>query len=86
VLGAEISIAPGDVVEVVGRLSRRLDPTAPSESGRELPQRRALRSGTRVPVMVRKVSPPDMALARVRRTIPKGPPSSSPGEPPIRRF
>jgi hypothetical protein len=86
VLGAEISIAPGDVVEVVGRLSRRLDPTAPSESGRELPQRRALRSGTRVPVMVRKISQPDMALARVRRTIPKGPPSSSPGEPPIRRF
>src|SRR5262245_22681711 len=86
VLGAEINIAPGDVVEVVGRLSRRLDPTAPSETGREPPQRRALRSGTRVPVMVKKVASPDLDLARVRRLVPKGPPTSSPGEPPVRRF
>jgi hypothetical protein len=86
VLGAEITIAPGDVVEVVGRLSRRLDPTAPSETGRDPPQRRALRSGTRVPVMVKKVRTPDLDLSRVRRLLPKGPPSSSPGEPPVRKF
>jgi len=86
VLGAEISIAPGDVVEVVGRLSRRLDPTAPSESGRDPPQRRALRSGTRVPVMVKKVRAPDLDLARVRRLVPKGPPTAIPGEPPVRKF
>lgn len=86
VLGSELTIAPGDVVEVVGRLTRRLDPTAPSETGRDQPQRRALRSGTRVPVMVKKVRAPDPDLARVRRLLPKGPPSSSPGEPPIRKF
>ena len=86
VFGAEINIAPGDVVDVVGRLSRRLDPTAPSESGREPPQRRSLRSGTRVPVMVRRVSELDLNLSRVRRTVPKGPPLLSPGEPPIRKF
>jgi hypothetical protein len=86
VLGAEINIVPGDVVEVVGRLSRRLDPTAPSESGRDPPQRRALRSGTRVPVMVKKVQTPDLDLSRVRRLVPKGLPSSSPGEPPVRKF
>jgi hypothetical protein len=86
VLAAEINIAPGDVVEVVGRLSRRLDPTAPSDSGRDPPHRRALRSGTRVPVMVKRVSQPDLDLSRVRRLVPKGPPSTSPGEPPIRRF
>jgi hypothetical protein len=86
VLGAEINIAPGDVVDVVGRLSRRLDPSAPSDSGRDPPHRRALRSGTRVPVMVKKVTQPDMELARVRRLVPKGPPSTSPGEPPIRKF
>ncbi|HXI59621.1 MAG TPA: hypothetical protein VNO55_26315 [Polyangia bacterium] len=86
VLGAEINIAPGDIVEVVGRLSRRLDPTAPSESGRDPPQRRSLRSGTRVPVMVRKINETDLNLSRVRRTLPKGPPSMTPGEPPIRKF
>jgi hypothetical protein len=86
VLGAEINIAPGDVVEVVGRLSRRLDPTAPSESGRDVPQRRALRSGTRVPVMVKKVRSPDLDLSRVRRLVPKGPPNATPGEPPVRKF
>ncbi|HVR62396.1 MAG TPA: hypothetical protein VMU50_10880 [Polyangia bacterium] len=86
VFGAEINIAPGDVVDVVGRLSRRLDRTAPSESGRDPPQRRSLRSGTRVPVMVRKVSELDLNLARVRRTLPKGPPALSPGEPPVRKF
>ncbi|HET6283445.1 MAG TPA: hypothetical protein VFH73_20980, partial [Polyangia bacterium] len=86
VLGAEINIAPGDVVEVVGRLSRRLDPSAPSDSGRDPPHRRALRSGTRVPVMVKKVNHPDMELARVRRLVPKGPVSTTPGEPPIRKF
>lgn len=86
VRAAEISIAAGDVVEVVGRLSRRLDPTAPSDSGREPPQRRVLRSGTRVPVMIRKVVEPDLALGRVRRLAPRGAPDTSPGEPPIRRF
>jgi hypothetical protein len=86
VLGAELTIAPGDTVEIVGRLSRRLDPTAASESGRDQPQRRALRSGTRVPVMVKKVLAPDLELSRVRRLMPKGPPSVSPGEPPIRKF
>jgi hypothetical protein len=86
VRAAEIGIAPGDVVEVVGRLSRRLDPTAPSASGREPPQRRALRSGTRVPVMVRKVVEPELDLARVRRLAPRGAPDVSPGEPPQRRF
>ncbi len=86
VLGAELTIAPGDVVEVVGRLSRRLDPTAPSESGRDPPRRRALRSGTRIPVMVKKVRTPDLELSRVRRLMPKGPPTASPGEPPVRKF
>jgi hypothetical protein len=86
VRAAEISIAAGDVVEVVGRLSRRLDPTAPSESGREPPQRRVLRSGTRVPVMIRKVVEPDLALGRVRRLAPRGAPDTSPGEPPVRKF
>jgi hypothetical protein len=86
VLGAELTIAPGDVVEVVGRLSRRLDPTAPSESGREQPRRRVLRSGTRVPVMVKRVLKPDLDLSRVRRLLPKGPPTASSGEPPVRKF
>jgi hypothetical protein len=86
VLGAELTIAPGDVVEVVGRLSRKLDPTAPSESGRDQPQRRALRSGTRVPVMVKRIVAPEPELARVRRLLPKGPPEASSGEPPVRKF
>jgi hypothetical protein len=86
VLGAELTIAPGDAIEVVGRLTRKLDPTAPSESGRDPPQRRALRSGTRVPVMIKKVRAPDHDLSRVRRLMPKGPPSTSPGEPPVRKF
>jgi hypothetical protein len=86
VRAAEIAIASGDIVEVVGRLSRRLDPTAPSESGREPPQRRALRSGTRVPVMVRRIVEPDLELARVPRLSPRGAPDSSPGEPPLRKF
>lgn len=83
---AEIAIAPGDIVDVVGRLSRRLDPSAPSDSGRQPPQRRALRSGTRVPVMVRKVLEPDLELARVRRMAAPTRPDVSPGEPPLRRF
>jgi hypothetical protein len=86
VRAAEIAISPGDVVEVVGRLSRRLDPTAPSASGREPPQRRTLRSGTRVPVMVRKIMEPALDLALVRRSSPRGAPDDSPGEPPLRRF
>ena len=86
VFASELTIAPGDVVEVVGRLSRRLDPTASSESGREQPRRRALRSGTRVPVMVKRVVTPDLDLSRVRRLLPKGPPTASPGEPPVRKF
>ncbi len=86
VQAAEIAIAAGDIVEVVGRLSRRLDPTAPSDSGREPPQRRALRSGTRVPVMVRRIVEPDLELARVRRLSPRGAPDASPGEPPVRKF
>lgn len=86
VWASEIAIAAGDVVEVVGRLSRRLDPTAPSDSGREPPQRRVLRSGTRVPVMVRRIVAPDLELARVRRLSPVGGPDSSSGEPPVRRF
>ena len=86
VFASEIAIAPGDVVEVVGRLSRRLDPTASSESGRDQPRRRALRSGTRIPVMVKRVLTPDLDLSRVRRLLPKGPPSASPGEPPVPKF
>lgn len=86
VRAAEIAVAPGDVVEVVGRLSRRLDPTAPSHSGREPPQRRALRSGTRVPVMVKRILEPDLELARVRRLPARGAPDASAGEPPLRRF
>jgi hypothetical protein len=86
VFASELTIAPGDVVEVVGRLSRRLDPSAPSESGRDQPRRRALRSGTRVPVMVKRVLTPDLDLGRVRRLLPKGPPTASPGEPPLRKF
>ena len=86
VRAAELAVAPGDVVEVVGRLSRRLDPTAPSNSGREPPQRRALRSGTRVPVMVKRILEPDMELARVRRLSARGVPVATSGEPPLRRF
>lgn len=86
VRASEIAIAAGDVVEVVGRLSRRLDPTARSESGREPPQRRVLRSGKRVPVMVRRIIEPDLELARVRRLSPKGAPDASSGEPPVRKF
>jgi len=86
VRAAEIAITAGDVVEVVGRLSRRLDPTAPSESGREPPQRRVLRSGTRVPVMIRRIVEPDLELALVRRSSPRGEPDTSPGEPPVRKF
>jgi len=83
---AEIAVAPGDVVEVVGRLSRRLDPTAHSASEREPPQRRVLCSGTRVPVMVRRVGEPDLSLAHVRRALPRGAADASPGEPPRRKF
>jgi hypothetical protein len=36
--------------------------------------------------MVKKVHGPDPDLARVRRLLPKGPPSTSPGEPPVRKF
>ncbi len=86
VRAAEIAISAGDVVEVVGRLSRRLDPTAPSDSGRAPPERRVLRSGKRVPVMIRKVVQPDLELARVRRLLPRGAPDASPGEPPVRKF
>jgi hypothetical protein len=86
VRASELNISAGDVVEVVGRLSRRLDPTASSDSGRAPPQRRVLRSGTRVPVMVRRVAVPDLDLSRVRRLLPKGPPDTTPGEPPIRKF
>lgn len=86
VRAAEIAVSAGDIVEVVGRLSRRLDPSAPSDSGREPPHRRALRSGTRVPVMVRRIVEPDLALARVRRLSPRGAPDAHPGEPPVRKF
>lgn len=86
VRSAEIAIAGGDVVEVVGRLSRRLDPSAPSDSGREPPQRRVLRSGTRVPVMIRRIAEPDLELARVRRLSPRRTPDINPGEPPVRKF
>jgi hypothetical protein len=86
VWASEINVYPGDTIEVVGRLSRRLDPTARAESGRSTPQRRALRSGTRVPVMIRKLDAHDANLARVRRLSPKGPPTVSPGEPPLRKF
>ena len=40
VRASEIQILPGDAIEVVGRLSRRLDPTVRSQSGRDPPQRR----------------------------------------------
>ena len=86
VWASEIGIAPGDAIEVVGRLSRRLDQTARAESGRNPPQRRTLRSGTRVPVMIRKLVVPDAALGRVRRLAAKGPPDVTPGEPPLRTF
>ena len=86
VWASEIDILPGDAIEVVGRLSRRLDPTARAESGRNPPQRRVLRSGTRVPVMIRKLTASDASLARVRRLAPKGPPALTPGEPPLRKF
>src|SRR5262245_22053096 len=86
VRASEIQILPGDAVEVVGRLSRRPDPTVRSQSGRDPPQRRTLRSGTRVPVLIKKLSASDAALARVRRIAPPGAPELSPGEPPLRRF
>jgi hypothetical protein len=57
-----------------------------SQSGRDPPQRRTLRSGTRVPVLIKKLDASDAALARVRRIAPPGPPALSPGEPPLRRF
>ena len=82
---SEVQILPGDAIEVVGRLSRRLDPTVRSQSGRDPPQRRTLRSGTRVPVLIKKLATSDSALARVRRIAPPGP-ALSPGEPPLRRF
>src|SRR5439155_16582982 len=80
VRASEIQILPGDAIEVVGRLSRRLDPTVRSQSGREPPQRRTLRSGTRVPVLVKKLLTSDSALARVRRIAPPGVPALTPGE------
>jgi hypothetical protein len=83
---AELDILPGDTIEVVGRLSRRLDPTARSTSGRDPPHRRTLQSGMRVPVLIRKLKTPDAALARVRRVPAHGPPALTPGEPPIRKF
>jgi hypothetical protein len=86
VRASEIQILPGDAIEIVGRLSRRLDPTVRSQSGRDPPQRRTLRSGTRVPVLIKKLSASDAALARVRRLAPPGAPVLSPGEPPLRRF
>ena len=86
VRASEVQILPGDAVEVVGRLSRRLDPTVRSQSGRDPPQRRTLRSGTRVPVLIKKLSAADAALARVRRIAPPARPALSPGEPPLRRF
>ena len=86
VRASEIQILPGDAIEVVGRLSRRLDPTVRSQSGRDPPQRRTLRSGTRVPVLIKKLPASDAALARVRRIAPPGTPALSPGEPPLRRF
>jgi len=86
VRASEVQILPGDAIEVVGRLSRRLDPTMRSQSGRDPPQRRTLRSGTRVPVLIKKLSPSDAGLARVRRIAPPGAPVLSPGEPPLRRF
>jgi hypothetical protein len=86
VRASEIQIVPGDAVEVVGRLSRRLDPTVRSQSGRDPPQRRTLRSGTRVPVLIKKLSAADAAFARVRRLAPPDGPILSPGEPPLRRF
>lgn len=83
---AEIDILPGDTIEVVGRLSRRLDPTARSASGRDPPHRRTLQSGMRVPVLIKKVKTPDAALARVRRVPSHAPPALTPGEPPLRKF
>ena len=73
-------------VFVAAEAGRRLDPTAPSDSGREPPHRRALRSGTRVQVMVRRIVEPDLELGRVRRLLPRGAPDASPGEPPVRKF
>jgi hypothetical protein len=86
VWASELDIVPGDAIEVVGRLSRRLDPTARVDSGRNPPQRRTLRSGTRVPVMIKKLWAAEAGLARVRRLPAKGPPDVSPGEPPLRKF
>ncbi len=83
---SEIDILPGDTIEVVGRLSRRLDPTARSTSGRDPPHRRTLQSGMRVPVLIKKLKAPDAALARVRRVPAHGPPVLTPGEPPLRKF
>jgi hypothetical protein len=83
---SEIDILPGDTIEVVGRLSRRLDPTARSVSGRDPPHRRTLQSGMRVPVLIKKVKTPDAALARVRRIPAYEPPALTPGEPPLRKF
>src|SRR4051812_24830126 len=83
VRGAEIQFFPGAAMGVVGGLSRRLDPRVGSQRGGDPPQRRVLRSGTRVPVLIKKVSASDAALARVRRIAPPGTPALSPGEPPL---
>jgi hypothetical protein len=86
VWASEIGIAPGDTIEVVGRLSHRLDPSARADSGRNPPRRRTLRSGGRLPVMIKRLRAPDAALARVRRLAAKGPPTITPGEPPLKKF
>jgi len=86
VLASEIDIMPGDTIEAVGRLSHRLDPSVRADSGRAPPRRRVLTSGGRVPVMVKKLRAPDAALTRVRRLAAKGPPTITPGEPPLKKF
>jgi hypothetical protein len=86
VWASEIDIVPGDTIEAVGRLSHRLDPSARADSGRNPPRRRTLRSGGRLPVMIKMLRAPDAALARVRKLAAKGPPTSTPGEPPLKKF
>ena len=88
ITGYAVSVAVGGplLALLTGRLSRRLDPTVRSQSGRDPPQRRTLRSGTRVPVLIKKLSAADAAFARVRRLAPPDGPVLSPGEPPLRHF
>jgi hypothetical protein len=51
----ETRIAPGDPVEVIGVVSRELDPDGQRTSSRDLPQQLVLRGTRRLPLLVRSL-------------------------------